>query len=173
MIDNLNEEYYEKHDIDQDIVQSDEIERNYALLKKYMKEIKRKRYMSVFSVNGDASKQMTKELKDWFLNRGFSKNVLEDEDYSFIGIVDHGGCVEEAEGEENQSMDMWLDDVHVIVESNGNLAEGDPYSRISINGNEYSKNVEGLNIVVYDRKMAKVISSVGFALSGNYGITYP
>lgn len=132
----------------------------------YLNSLNSERYIVCFAVVDDASMMMTDELHTIFDKWGFSSNILSDFRYSFIGISNNGKAIVEKYDNEALSYSGKIDEIYVEMQSAG-FAFGN-YSSICIDGTEYSTNVSGLNIVVYDKYLGKVISKVGFNLFSDY-----
>ncbi len=122
-----------------------------------------------FAVNGDASKCMTDEVHNIFEQYGFKENSLKDEGYSFAAIVNRKQCVGQQYSNTVLMEDRWIDGVHLVVKSCGTGVEGETaIASIKVDGVEVSKNQQGLNIVVYDKRLGKVVDSVCFNLHSEY-----
>ena len=129
-------------------------------LLKYLELINQERYSVFISVKDEATKSLNDDLINSFKKLGFTFNLKEKYRYSYLAIK-HMGKVTE-------SLDK------KILESNGNINDNCTYSVISagydcgnkssiiINGHEYSKNKRGINIVIYDNDLNKIIDQVCF-----------
>ena len=99
-----------------------------------------------------------KMKKIGFIN---SEILLEKEYHSFIGITGGTENIEKYGGDEAISCDFYTKNKKKIAISSQTLNSGNN-SIVQIGGENYSKNMRGFNIVVFDAKSEKVIDSVNF-----------
>ena len=133
-------------------------------LDKYLKLLaKNKNYSIFFAVKDIQGYCLTAKNILNMQNLGFEHmNLLLEHDYhTFVGVLYNGKVIHQYIGENEQYRytDV-LEDNHIILES-GTLDFGDIAS-ININGREYAINSRGLNIVVMNNKLQRVIDSVAF-----------
>lgn len=111
------------------------------------------------SAKDEFSTSMTSTLIDDLYNFGITSSLPGEFRNSFYAVIDQDGVVD-AIGQEKLMYSGKSGDCRFEVTSAGGNVGG--YSSILINGKEYSKNVRGLNIVVYDHARNEVIESIGF-----------
>lgn len=115
-------------------------------------------FMSVYD---DASSQFSDISKRYMAALGFNYDLQDKYRYSYYGILDNGKNIEEMCNEEGKIKTGILDTgVEFEISSGGALS--DVGSSIKINGIEYGQNGRGINIVVYNKRMNEVMSSVYF-----------
>lgn len=96
------------------------------------------------------------------LQLGYKESLQDKHWHSYIGILDAGNVVYEnvSAGEEASTFTGIIDRLNIAVVSkpfrNGNIAE------IKLNGTNYSVNMRGLNIVVFEKNSKAVLDSVCF-----------
>ncbi len=142
---------------------------NYEALKYYLRQLNNDDYIVALAVNGDASKRMTEELHDILKKYGIAESSLCDTGYSFAAILNRKQCLSQQYANSKLTEDQWVDGVHVVINSCGSAAEDEqPVGSIKIDGVENSKNQQGLNIVVYNKNLGKVVDSICFNLHDSY-----
>ncbi len=115
-------------------------------------------YIICFSIKDDAaaglSDQEIEKLQSLGIDTGFAQNYRG----SMVAVVDNETTVEQYYGNDAQSCTYHpYENCEIQLISKGFDAGND--SSIQINGQEYSKNSRGLNVVVYDKQTNEVISS--------------
>lgn len=121
-------------------------------------------YTIIVSTKEGQGLYLSPEMIEKFNKLGFdSASVLyEQQNHSFIGIVDNGITVCQLIGylDENVEYSEWLNNRQVSIKSmtlnNGNC------SSIILGNDEYSKNSRGLNFVVVNNDTGLVVDSVSF-----------
>ena len=119
-------------------------------------------FIVVVSVKDTPGIALTEEVANVLIRAGMNKNLSQKHWQSYLGIINEGTIVEEKLSSNQESVEfngvIEENNFHVISKSlnNGNL------SSIKINGEEYSQNLRGLNIVLFDKNMNSVIDSVNF-----------
>ena len=142
---------------------------NYETLKYYLRQLNNDYYIVALAVNGDASKNMTEELRDILKKYGIAESSLCDTGYSFVAILNRKQCLCQQYANSKLTENRWVDGVHVVVNSCGSSVEGEqPVASIKIDGVENSVNQQGLNIVVYNKNLGKVVDSICFNLHDGY-----
>ena len=121
------------------------------------------------AINDDASFSMTKELQDVLNGLGLQESLLGSYRHSYIAVLDSGKVVYEKIDNQRLEYAVELDGMSIEVMSAG--GDVGSYANIFINGIDYSQNKRGLNIVVYDKFMKKVLDSVCFDLYADYEIS--
>ncbi|WP_051639540.1 sulfatase-like hydrolase/transferase [Succinivibrio dextrinosolvens] len=112
----------------------------------------------VFAVKGEATKAVSEQLIDKLHKLGIQTDLTQNYGNSFISIISDGKVFEESSKDliEKKISINNLDIECVSGGISGNQAS------IILNNKEYSKNKRGINVVVYDHKLEKVISSESF-----------
>lgn len=122
------------------------------------------------SVKDDASHFTTKHenlFREFGLKVNFSKLFRK----GYISIVDSGVAIMEKIAESQNELVEGVCNVSALqikIKSSGFKAEN--YSSIRINNEEFSKNLRGLNIVVFDTKQKRFIDSVSVDAYADYKI---
>lgn len=142
---------------------------NYKAVFDYLSRIGNERYLAVMAINDDASFSMTKELQDVLNGLGLQESLLGSYRHSYIAVLDSGKVVYEKIDNQRLEYAVELDGMSIEVMSAG--GDVGSYANIFINGIDYSQNKRGLNIVVYDKFMKKVLDSVCFDLYADYEIS--
>jgi len=127
----------------------------------YLQAINKERYSIFMAVKEDCGTYLNEEINGLFQQLGLNVDLADYPQSGYYAIIDNGKVVEEV-GEE-------------LLIANGSIKNGRyTYSIISagldcgndcsikINGSEHAKRRTGLNIVVYDNEVSKVIDSVYF-----------
>ncbi len=118
-------------------------------------------YVICFSIKDEATQGLTdqelEELQSLGINIDFAQNYRG----SMVAIVDNGETVIQNFGQKEQICEYHpYENLEIEMISKGYNAGNQ--SSIVINGQEYSKNLRGMNVVVYDKKKNEVICSSVF-----------
>lgn len=118
----------------------------------------RDRYMLIMSVKDTPGRQMPDDIFNKIHSLGFSQ-FLKEHHRTYIGVIDRGNTLFDAHGKEvrlpiEYSAD--IDDIHLFIRSEYG---GEGICEIIIDGEDYSLNSRGINIVVYDFETKKVVDS--------------
>lgn len=141
----------------------------YIPLQKYLQALNKEQYIIFMSVKDEASRAYTKEMADSFKSLGLRENLMDGFRYSYGAVIDGDIVVYEHLGEEQIKISGECSGVKYDLISAG-LRSGNQ-SSIILDGQEYSQNLRGINIVVYDKEIQKVIDSICFdtwQLDGTY-----
>lgn len=135
-------------------------EYQYITLKEYLPRLVNENYISFISVKDEASLAFNDSMVDAMKNIGLTEELMGKYRYSYGAVIDSGQIVYE-------HLDNKLIDVSgEFLEGNYSLKSAGlncgNLSSIRINGQEYSLNMRGINIVVYDKMTKQVIDSVNF-----------
>ena len=127
----------------------------------YLGLLDQDRYSIFIAAKDDASSSLTQDVVDAMQSLGFTFDLMDHYRYSYVAIR-NGDEITEILSEEEISVNGALRGGRVpyFVTSSGFLADNS--TSIEIDGEEYSVNSRGLNIVVYDNEMHDVIDSVCF-----------
>lgn len=122
------------------------------------------RDITVFiSVRNDATKSLTPALLEDLRALGMQTDLCGRYRSSFYAVISPEGIAEEVSSDTALSREGKVGGIFYSIASAGCFV-GD-YSSILIDGVEYSRNVGGMNIVVYDNQARQVVDSVGFNTS--------
>lgn len=125
-------------------------------LHQYIQSLKEKDVTVFISAKDEASYGMDQIIIDDMHNLGIKTNLLGKYRYSFYVVAASQSVVEDV-SEGSLEYSGLIGEIKFIVKSAG--MEAGNYASIVIDGNEYSKNARGLNIVVYDNESKSVIDS--------------
>lgn len=131
----------------------------------YLEKIQNECYTVVMSVKGNMTQGMTEETKKNLLSLGLSEKKIMKNGNSYIAVLDGGELVAEKCGQEYLIWQSIVGDIKVEAESAG-TAYGDT-ALIKIDEKQYATKRAGLNIVVYDKDLQKVVDSVAFNIKNN------
>ena len=113
------------------------------------------------SVNTDASTNFSIQNSKLFNSLGLNTDLKEKYGYSYCAVLDDGKNVIEQCGKEKIELSgALLDDTPFELTSSGLMAGQN--ASIKINGIEQIQNGQGINIVVYNKKVEEILSSVYF-----------
>ncbi|MBQ9009222.1 MAG: hypothetical protein IJ088_07840 [Clostridia bacterium] len=112
----------------------------------------------ILSVMGESSNKLSEESRRSIKEMGLS--ALSNIQYrdSYIGVIENGNVLFEKKDHNTVPIRYDKDGLRIL---SGGFDSGNTAS-IEINGEEYSKKKSGINIVVYDRTLEKVVSSEVF-----------
>jgi hypothetical protein len=127
---------------------------------KYFDKINDSRYIKIISARDEASNRIDDELVNKFHELGLNKDLKGKFRWSYLSIIDGNKVIYEDCSETPLSSEVNIDKVNIRSTSKG-MGFGD-MSSIKIDGIENSCNSRGLNIVVYDKVLGRVIDSVCF-----------
>lgn len=151
-----------------DMVNNQQIKNNLNFMLEYLNALFNENYLILFSVCDDSGTSFTSEIKEKWTQLGFEKDI--EFQKSYIGVINGLECVYEESSDYNLLYNDFLDGLFIHVESAGFQAGS--FSSIKINDVEYSKNMRGLNIVVFDKRRNIVIDSITFDFYDGYSRDY-
>ena len=128
-------------------------------LHNYFQLLKNKEYTIFISAKDDASSSLTVTLIEDMKKLGLETDLMNKNRYSFYAVISPEGIVEQLSENHEISHSGFIGDSNYVISSAGYSAGNN--SSIIIDGVEYSKNVRGLNIVVYNPETRTVIDSFG------------
>ena len=129
-------------------------------LHKYLQSLKGRNVSIFISVKDEASNSFTETLSNDLFELGIKTDLVGKYYCSFYAVVSPDGVKEELSADSAVStMGSVLGHPYSISSAVWNVGNS---SSIMIDDVEYSKNVRGLNIVVFDNETKMVIDSVGF-----------
>lgn len=112
----------------------------------------------IISVQDDAAVGWNNHLEACIKELGLEENFYPNIQNSYIAIIDEGEVLFEKWAEAPIVLNMLVNDVYNISVFSGGFSYGSK-SSILINGQEYSLNNRGLNIVAIDTKSGEIVSS--------------
>jgi hypothetical protein len=131
--------------------------------KEYLQAIKDPEYAVFFTAHGNSSAVLSQEdVQNGLKDLGLSCRFIDNPANSYVAAIVEGKVVEEESSAEKINFVGSFRNRHSIftLQSSGiNLTAG---SSILIEGGQYSRNVAGVNIAVYDLTTNKVIDKVTF-----------
>ena len=135
---------------------------NSAFLIDYLHALNSERYLILFSAKDEASSQLTPAIQMAMKSLGLASIPTNAFQYSYIAVIENGTVSYEECSNSFLQYAGNHEGVELYVESGGfNVGN---VSSIQVNGTEYSLNQRGLNIVVYDTLLGRVMDSVCFDL---------
>lgn len=138
---------------------------NIVDVNEYLEKIQDECYTVIMSVKGDITRGMTEETKARLQALGLSEKKFMRTGNSYIAVIDGGELLTEKCGQEYLNWQSIVGDIKVNVESAG--SEYGNLATISIDEEQYATKKAGLNIVVYDKDLQRVVDSVSFNIARN------
>lgn len=132
-------------------------------INKYIDKINNPNYINILSIKNEASSIIEQPLLDIIHRLGFSKNLQGKPMWNYIGFYDGGTIVYEELLDKPLKKAVNISGINIEAVSTGNVPMN--IASIKIDRVEHSKNVRGLNIVVYDKRLRRVVDSVCFDTS--------
>lgn len=141
----------------------------------YLSKLDNKNYDIFLSAKGDASKALKSTTADELKKLGLKVNLADHQNSTYYAVIQNGTgkVIEKADdssGKLTHSGTVRDRNVSYTVTSQKE-AKDEVSSSIIIDGSEYSNDKTGLNIVVYDERLMKVIDAVNFNTSSSDGQT--
>lgn len=133
---------------------------NIVDMNEYLNKIREDCYTAILTVKGGATRYLREDTKAILREMGVSETMMTNPEGGYIGIMDSGQIIEQKEGYELLEYKSMVGDLKVEARSGGRLF-GNLSSTI-IDGEEYSPDNTGINIVVYDKDLKRVADSVSF-----------
>ena len=133
------------------------LERGSGYLHDYLQNLRNKNVTIFMAIKDEGTAGLTATLNQDLKDLGIKTNLRGKERCSYYAVITPGNVVEEISIDTisgNKSIPMQ----YLIYSSNYNK---DNYSKIIVNGEEYSKNVRGLNMAVYDNDSNEIVESFG------------
>lgn len=133
-------------------------------INKYLDDLSKGCYTLYISIKDDGTALLTDEIMERLKQLGVTVDLRGKFRNSYIGIIDEKQSIYEEISKQKLHLNTELNGLMVQIESS-NIESGN-YSSIQLDGIEYSKNQSGINIVVYDKRLGKVIDSVCLQMNG-------
>lgn len=122
---------------------------------------KQSNYIICFSIKDEATQGLNDQELEGMKRLGMDTDFAQNYRGSMVAIVDNGETVIQNFGQDEQNCEYHpCENLEIEMLSKGYNAGNE--SSITINGQEYSKNLRGMNVVVYDKKKNEVICSSVF-----------
>ncbi|MCR5420645.1 MAG: hypothetical protein K6E98_06555, partial [Lachnospiraceae bacterium] len=170
-IDKLRKEFLAEDSSSMHVDENKEIlAKNYNDLINYLKALNNDNFIIALAVKGDICEGMTDEIREIFKDYGIEDISFSDKGSSFLAIVDSGECVLQEYNGVFITEEKWVNGVHFKIKSCGTAGEGEipTLANVLVDGEETAKNQDGLNVVVYDKRLGKVIDSSCFDFDNDY-----
>lgn len=132
-------------------------------INEYLQAIRDERYTVFIAVRDEASAGLTDPVKENLMALGLSEDLTGKYRWSYSAVIspEHGVTEMLTENEPARLSGSIRDrKTYYMVTSCGSLAGTS--SSINIDGTEYCKNARGLNFVIYDNDLMKVVDRVAF-----------
>ena len=122
---------------------------------------KKSDYVICFSIKDEATQGLTDQELEGMKRLGLDTDFAQNYRGSMVAVIDNGETVIQNFGQDEQNCEYHpYENLEIKMISKGFDVGNE--SSIEINGQEYSKNLRGMNVVVYDKKKNEVISSTVF-----------
>ena len=141
-------------------------------LAEYLKIANEENYITIISSRNSSNLKLNDDIFSSMHELGLEAKFVPGELSNYIAIVDGGGggvAFERLSTDDGLEIDSKHDytglvaPIRILIESSTESVYGN--SVIKINNEDYSKNQEGFNIVVYDKILQAVVSSVNFNIN--------
>lgn len=133
---------------------------NITNIDEYLEKIQDECYTVVMSVRGGTANGLHDSTKEILRSMGVSEGMMTEKGASYIGVFDSNELIAQKEGLELLTWQSMVGDIKVNAQSGGRLFGN--LASIMIDGTEYAANDMGLNIVVYDKELKRVVDSACF-----------
>ena len=138
--------------------EGNELDMGSSYFHRYLQSLKGKDITIFISIKNEGTYGLTDTLIDDFTSIGLNTNLKGKKWCSYYAVIDGESVIEDI-GREALSHSGKVGECEYIISSAAYKVGNQ--SSIIINGNEYSKNVRGINIVVYDNQKNKIQDSLG------------
>lgn len=145
-----NEKYY----------YTSQIPTNKINIYEYLEKLLNPNYITIVSAKDEFSYKLNDKILEQLRGLGFKCDLKDKYRWSYIGVINSNKVEFEEVKDAKLSFSKQIDNLEVNVISAG-MTSGN-ISSIKLNGKEYSLNLRGLNIVVYDKRIGKVVDIVSF-----------
>ena len=136
-------------------------------LHEYISLITGDNYSIFISANGSAFSGMNDTIRNDLEKLGVRTNLEKDSQNSFYAVVTPDGVKEQINSVKTISTGGNIHNNQVPYSISSAGPDTEDKSSIKIDGKEYSKSMRGLNIVVYDNDIMRVVDSVNFDTSSD------
>lgn len=129
----------------------------------YLALIDNPKYTVMIAVNDDSSGAVDEQIVDLMSNLGLQTDLREHFRWSYIAVISQGEVINEQYANQvlNYSQSSLLG--HSIeIGSSGKINNTGNFASIKIDGYDYARNSIGLNIVVFDNSLSRVVDRVAF-----------
>lgn len=159
-------QYEESRDFYEQIKKNCEL-KHITDLDEYLKMIQDPNYTIFMAVRDEASAGLTESVKKELKSLGLREDLTDKYEWSYCAVISPENGVREELSRNDRAVisgSIRGGKTFYTVTSGGYAAGGT--GNINIDGSEYSRNKDGLNIVVYDNYLMKVIDRVTFDTNG-------
>lgn len=135
-------------------------------LKKYIDAVDDSRYTVFMSIKGNWDNAAAKDIKTKISELGL-KSVMGKHYNSYCAVISNSNIMEDA-GSAKSEIDGIIAETGAAYSIVSAGVESGDVSSIIIDGEEYSRNNEGINIVVYNHETGQVVDAVCFDTGGDF-----
>ena len=159
-IPSVQDEQYEKNLIYHHHIQNTDELKKTDDFKAYLSLLKDPLYTVFFSVNDDAGELDSEILERW-KDLGLQTDLNGMYEYGYYAVVSQGRITEQSGTGYLSKTEQFNENRSIYTIESAGRSTG-AWSSVRIDGTEYSLNMAGINIVVYDTVFSKVIDSVNY-----------
>ena len=161
-----DEQWTATQELHQDIRQDGELIR-ITDMKEYLEALQDDHYCIFLALQtngrGEIEKDMLEALEALGMHCGFAQTPS---DTSYLAVIDEGVLVDERLGAELLTGEGSVAGEQVIYQMTSGANGFGNTSSIMLNGIEYSLQQDGLNLVIYDPQMSKVVDQIVYNPNG-------
>ena len=152
----------------------DALKENFTLsdtddIETYMRLLRNPRYAVLMAVNDDCSGAMSDTAREYWRQLGLQYDLAGQVRKSYYAVID-GGQIREEMSDQLLRLQGTVDNGQAVFSLDSAGFYSGSICSILIDGEEYSLNTKGLNIVVYDTLTDRVIDSVNIDIRADEGI---
>lgn len=163
--DKRGSEEYAQWDEDYERYQKEKVAKavaNEGNLSEYLDLINRPNYLVMVASKNDTGLYFTDEIYSKMKKLGFQSDLSETFYSSYIGVAQGGECIHEEMAALTELRYSFDYDDHVISLASDARRSGSNINSIILDGEEVSKNQSGLNFVVFDTELDRLIDQKAF-----------
>lgn len=134
----------------------------------YLELLQDKSYHIMFSTRYDTSTYFTPQVYERMKALGLKEDLSEEMYSSYGAMIAQGQVLFEKKKRNNETVSYYNKELRISISSTCSFSQTN-FSSIVIDGVEYSNNRLGLNIVVYDTKLNRVVNSKTFDIGKTGG----
>lgn len=137
-------------------------------INEYLEAIGDENYTVFIAAKDDATARLTEDTKQKLRNLGLKYDLTDKYRWSYAAVISpENGIAECLEDGKTATLAGSIRDKNTFYSISSCGYKAGSKSSITIDGTEYCRNTRGLNIVVYDNKLMKVIDKVTFDTWGD------
>lgn len=125
------------------------------------------RYTLIISAMNDDSFTISDEIYEKFSELGIKADCFQGFGGSYAAVIEQGNIVFENFGSEKIEATGSIDENRMVYSITNGDWEQSCCSSILLNGQEYSENVKGLNLVVYSNETHRILDEVTFEINSH------